>query len=180
MFNKRKIIIIIIFIIPTFLFSQENNILFNKKHKIPSADVKTLDGDVFNTSDFSNNQKPIIINFWATNCKPCIKELSIIADLYDDWIDETGVKIIAISTDDSKTIANVLPFVSGKAWDYEFYTDVNGDFKRAMNVNVIPHTFIINSNLEIVWQHISYSEGDELKYIEIVRKIISEELKNTN
>jgi cytochrome c biogenesis protein CcmG, thiol:disulfide interchange protein DsbE len=139
--------------------------------KLPSVEVKTLDNKTFNTKDFSNNGKPIIISFWATWCKPCVNELTTISDVYDDWKEETGVKLIAISIDDSKTSGNVSPLVNGKSWDYEVYLDVNSDLRRAMNVNLIPHTFVINGNNEIVWQHTSFSQGSELQLIDIVRKV---------
>jgi len=169
-------LILFVFLLQAFTIkAQDNTPALQSGRKLPNIEIRTISGERFNTAGFSNAGRPIIINFWATNCKPCIKELSIIADLYDDWQTETGVKIIAVSTDDSKTISNLLPFVNGKGWDYEVYNDPNGDFKRAMNVNMIPHTFILNANLEIVWQHVSYSEGDELKYIEIVRKLVNEE-----
>ena len=138
--------------------------------KIPSVELKTLDNKTFNTSNISNNGKPIIISFWATWCKPCVNELTTIADVYEDWQEETGVKLIAISIDDSKTSGNVSPLVNGKNWNYEVYLDVNSDLKRAMNVNLIPHTFVINGNNEIVWQHTSFSQGSELELIDIVRK----------
>ncbi len=145
---------------------------FAQEKKLPSVTVKTLDGKVFNTADIANDGKPIIISFFATWCKPCIKELTAINDVYEEWQEETGVKLIAISIDDSRTAANVAPFVKGKGWDYEFYQDVNQDFKRAMNVTNPPHTFILNGNGEIVWQHASYADGGEEEVIAEVRKLL--------
>lgn len=139
--------------------------------KIPSVQVKTLDGKTINTADLTNDGKPMIISFWALWCKPCIKELTTIAEVYDDWKTETGVKIITVSIDDSRSSARVQPFVNGKNWDYEVLLDVNSDFKRALNVNLIPHTFLINGKGEIVWQHTSFTEGSELELIELVRKL---------
>lgn len=139
--------------------------------KLPSVDIKSLDGKVFNTSTISNNGNPIIISFWATWCKPCVQELSTIQDVYGDWKEETGVKFIAISIDNSRNSFKVKPFVDAKEWDYEVYLDENGDFKRAMGVNLVPHTFILNGKGEIVWQHTTFSEGGELEMIEIIRKI---------
>jgi thiol-disulfide isomerase/thioredoxin len=139
--------------------------------KIPSVEVKTIDGKTFNTSNISNDGKPIIISFWATWCKPCVNELTTIEEVYEDWQKETGVKLIAVSIDDSKTSGNVKPLVNGKEWDYQVLLDINSDFKRAMNVNLVPHTFVINGNGEIVWQHTSFSQGSELKLIDIVRKV---------
>lgn len=142
-----------------------------RNRSIPSIMVKTMDGQSFNTADLSNDGNPMIISFWALWCKPCISELTSIADVYDDWQEETGVKLVAISVDDSRSTSKVMPFVNGKGWDYEVYLDPNGDFKRNMNVNVIPHTFLINGNGEIVWQHTSFTEGSELDLIELVRKV---------
>ncbi len=142
-----------------------------KLRTLPAVELKTLDGKTVNTADLSNDGKPVIISFWATWCKPCVAELSTIADVYSDWQEETGVKIIAISIDDARTSSGVKPLVDGKDWDYEVLLDANSDFKRAMNVNLVPHTFILNGNGEIVWQHASFSQGSELGLIDIVRKI---------
>lgn len=140
-------------------------------HKmIPAVEVKTPSGTSFNTEDLFNDGNPMIISFWALWCKPCIQELTSISEVYDEWVDETGVKLIAVSIDDSRSTDKVMPTVDGKNWDYEVLLDPNGDFKRAMNVNLIPHTFVINGKGEIVWEHTSFSEGAELELIDIVRR----------
>jgi peroxiredoxin len=146
----------------------------NRKIPLPSVDLKTLNGKTFNTQNMDNDGKPIIICFFASWCKPCMIELKAISDVYDDWQDETGVKIYAISIDDSRSSAKVSPLVKAQSWDYEFLLDENSDFKRAMNVNDIPHTFVLDKNKNIVWQHTSYALGAEEEYIKIVKKLIAE------
>jgi cytochrome c biogenesis protein CcmG/thiol:disulfide interchange protein DsbE len=137
--------------------------------KVPHAIVQTMEGRKVDASTFSNGGKPIIINFWATWCAPCKKELSTIADVYSDWQAKTGVKLIAISIDDARSMARVKPYVDGQDWDYEVYLDPNGDLKRALNVNNVPHTFLLNGKGEIVWQHNNYVPGDEK---ELFRKVL--------
>lgn len=140
-------------------------------NKIPSVEVHKLDGSKFNTGSIENDGNPIIFNFWATWCAPCKRELNNITDLYDDWVEETGVKLVAISIDDTRNMAKVAPYVNGKGWDYDVYIDPNGDFKRAMGVNNVPHTFLVDGKGQIVWQHNSYSEGDEYELFDLVKKL---------
>lgn len=139
--------------------------------KLPSVTIKDLTGQSINTGTLSNEGKPMIISFWALWCKPCINELTTIAEVYPDWVTETGVKIIAVSIDDARSTAKVGPTVNAKGWEYQVLLDSNGDFKRAMNVNMVPHTFLVNGQGEIVWQHTSFSEGSELELIDMVRKL---------
>jgi peroxiredoxin len=87
--------------------------------RIPAATVKKLDGSKVNSSNFSNDGKPIIISFWATWCKPCKKELDAIAENYPDWVKETGVKLIAISIDDVRSSSKVVTDGKMKGWEYE-------------------------------------------------------------
>ncbi len=129
--------------------------------QIPSATVHTLDGKKVDSRSFSNGGKPMIINFWATWCAPCKKELNAIAEKYDDWQAKTGVKLIAVSIDDARSSARVKPYVNGQGWEYEVYLDPNGDLKRALNVNNVPHTFLVDGEGAIVWQHNNYEPGDE-------------------
>lgn len=140
-------------------------------YKIPSVNIQDLNSTTFNTENISNNGKPIIISFWATWCKPCIQELNAIADVYEDWKEETGVKLVAISTDDVRNVAKVPAFVSGRGWEFEVYCDPNGDFKRALSVNSIPHTFLVDGNGNIVWQHNSYNPGDEDELFHLIQKL---------
>ena len=171
----KKIAALAFLFLSTILTQAQDQILFKQ---LPAADVKLMNGERVNTSTFSNDGKPIIIDFWATWCKPCIEELNAIHDLYAEWQKATGVKVIIISVDDAKTMTRVAPFVNGKGWNYESYVDPNGDFKRGMNVNMPPHTFVLNGKGEVVWQHVGFAEGNEEELYEVVKKLVAESPKN--
>ncbi len=138
---------------------------------IPAADLKSLDGKTINANTFSNDGKPIIIDFWATWCKPCKKELDAISEVYEEWQKETGVKLIAISTDDSRSSGRVGADVKTHGWNYDVYLDSNQDFKRALNVGDIPQVFIVDGKGNIVWSHNGYVDGSEAHLYELLKKV---------
>lgn len=146
--------------------------------QVPSVTIKTLNGKQINTTELTNDGKPVIISFWATWCKACLKELNAINDIYLDWVDETGVKMYAVSIDDSRASATVKTRVSADAWEFEVLLDENSDFKRAMNVPNPPHSFVIDGKGNVVFQHNGYSDGSEQELIDVVRRLNNgEEIK---
>ena len=165
---KFYAVILLLIFISKLNFAQET------ERKIPQINLKDLQGHSFNTSDIKNDG-PIVISFWATWCKPCIQELLAISENYEDWKEETGVKVFAISIDDARNSPKVAPFVNGRAWEFEVYLDENSDFKRAMNVNNIPHLFLVDKNGNIVWDHNSYMPGDEEHLHELLVKLAAGE-----
>ena len=163
--KKTIVFLTSIFFCTTIAFAQEKS--------LPNIDVKTLQGKTINIQDLENDGNPMVISFWATWCKPCKKELNTIAEVYDDWQEETGVKLIAISIDDTRSLSKVAPYVNSSDWDYEVYLDSNSDLKRAMGVSTVPHTFLINGNGKIVWNHKGYIDGDEEELYEQIQHLVA-------
>ena len=147
--------------------------LMAQNAKMPqNITLKNVDGQTVQSSVIQNDGKPVIISFWATWCKPCNRELNTIKEVYEEWQEETGVKLVAVSIDDARSVSRVKPHVDGNDWPYEVYLDQNSDLKRAMGVVNVPHTFILNGEGEIVWQHTGYQDGGEEELIEKVRELL--------
>ncbi len=141
--------------------------------QLPAVTLKTIDGKTVRTDSLSNNGKPIIIDFFATWCKPCNRELSAIAEVYEDWQKETGVKLIAISIDQAQNVHKVAPLVSENEWPFEtVLLDTNSDLKRALGIQMIPYTLIIDGEGKIVYKHNGYTDGAEEELIEKVRELV--------
>ena len=139
--------------------------------QLPQVTVKTMNGKSIRTDTLSNEGKPIIIDFFATWCKPCNRELDAISEVYADWQEETGVKLLAVSIDEGQNINKVKPFVDNHGWEYEVLLDPNGDLKRALGIQMIPYVLIVDGNGEIVYRHAGYTDGAEFELIEKVREL---------
>ncbi|MCI6671066.1 MAG: TlpA disulfide reductase family protein [Prevotella sp.] len=141
--------------------------------QLPAVTLKDINGKTVRTDTLSNNGKPFIISFFATWCKPCNRELKAIHEVYADWQEETGVKLIAISIDQAQNINKVKPMVDEYGWEYEVLLDPNSDLKRALGIQMIPYVIIVDGKGNIVYKHNGYTEGAENKLIEKVRELLA-------
>ena len=139
--------------------------------QLPAVTLKALNGQGVQTDTLSNNGKPFIIDFFATWCKPCNRELDAIAEVYEDWQEETGVKIYAVSIDQGQNINKVKPLVNNHGWPYEVLLDPNGDLKRALGIQTIPFVLIVDGQGTIVYKHNGYTDGAEEELINKVREL---------
>ncbi len=138
--------------------------------QLPAVTLKTLDGTLVQTETLSNDGKPFIIDFFATWCKPCNRELSAIAEVYDEWKDETGVKIFAVSIDQAQNINKVKPLVDQNEWEYEVLLDPNSEFLKALGGQMIPFVVVVDGNGNIVAKHSGYTDGGENELIKEVHE----------
>ena len=132
---KKSVLIFVV----AFAFS-----LLPAQAQLPAVTLKTMDGKEVRTDTLSNGGKPFIIDFFATWCKPCNRELDAISEVYDEWKEETGVKIFAVSIDQAQNINKVKPLVNNHGWEYEVLLDPNGDLKRALSIQMIPYVLIVD------------------------------------
>lgn len=140
--------------------------------QLPAVTLRTIDGSNVRTDTLRNDGKPFIIDFFATWCKPCNRELDAISEVYEDWQQETGVKLFAISIDQAQNINKVKPLVDNHGWEYDILLDPNGDLKRALGIQMIPFVLVCDGQGNIVYKHNGYTDGCESELIEKVRELI--------
>ena len=141
--------------------------------QLPAVTLKSIDGSTVNIETLSNDGKPFIIDFFATWCKPCNRELSAISEVYDEWQEETGVKIIAVSIDQGQNINKVKPLVDQNEWEYDVLLDPNSELLKALGGQMIPYVVVVDGKGNIVSKHSGYTDGAENELIEEVRKLVN-------
>lgn len=140
--------------------------------QLPAVTLKTPEGKVLRTDTLSNGGKPFIIDFFATWCKPCNRELDAISEVYEEWREETGVELIAVSIDEAQNIHKVRPMVDSHCWDYQVLLDPNSDFRQALGIQMIPYVLVCDGQGRVVYRHQGYTDGLERELIEKVREIL--------
>jgi len=160
----KKIAIILLLIFGAG-FAQESKIV---KKKAPGFELTTIDDEDVALADYLG-EGPVLINFWATWCKPCVEEMKYYQKIYDTY-KEKGLKFLAISEDNERSVAKVIPYVRANNYNFTVLLDPDNAVARDYYVRVVPHTYILNSSGEIVYSHSGYKKGDE----KIVEKKILE------
>ena len=82
--------------------------------QVPSVTVENAKGEAFDTKTLLEEGTPMIISFWSTSCKPCIRELDAVYDALPDWLEEADFRVVAVSTDDSRLLAKAKSFAQGR------------------------------------------------------------------
>jgi peroxiredoxin len=135
--------------------------MFAGERRLKAADfsLKDLNGEEIQLYDLLG-EAPIVINFWATWCKPCMKELPHLNQIFLDYR-ERGVKVLAISEDSPWSVSKVKSTVAGNRFEFMVLLDTNGKVLRKYGLLGTPYTFVLNPEGEILYKHFGYRPGDE-------------------
>jgi peroxiredoxin len=117
----------------------------------PAMVVETLAGESVTLQDYKGQW--VLLDFWATWCKPCIKMMPKLQKLYEAYAD-TGLVVLGVSIDDDKArIKKIERFVKKVDVSYPIFSDAKEEPAWHMfNVKVLPAAFLIDPNGQIVAQ----------------------------
>ena len=149
----------------------------NAQQKAPNFKLENLDGKYVDLKSLLG-KGPLLLSFWATWCKPCVEELAEYKNLYADYKDK-GFEMIAISTDDEKTVAKVKPFSKAKDYNFMILLDTNSEVARKYYVQNVPYTFLLDEKGNIIYSHLGYKKGDELLVKNKIETLLSSSSEKT-
>ena len=130
---------------------------------VSSLKLKKINGKTVKLSSYLS-KGPVLINFWATWCAPCKKEMIHLDNLQKKYSNQ-GLSILAIRTDSQKSLSKVRSFIRTKRYSFDVMLDPNQQISKKMNARIMPTDILIGKDGSILWRHNGYLPGDE-KYIE--------------
>ncbi|HYD20672.1 MAG TPA: TlpA disulfide reductase family protein [Flavipsychrobacter sp.] len=105
--------------------------------------------------------KVTLVNFWATWCVPCKKEIKNVRKKMGDWKKEADFNYMTVSVDEARAESLVRSYAKSQGWDFPYYIDPNSDLMRSLNFRTVPFTIIVDKNGKVVYTHQGYEEGGE-------------------
>jgi len=137
---------------------------------VPDFSLKQMDGARFSISGVLG-KKVIVIDFWATWCKPCKKLLKKLDGISREFPDT--VSVLAISTDEPSSFSRVESYVKSRNYHFTVLHDPDSAVSGIFNPSgSIPYTMIIGKNKKIVYTHTGYIPGYEKELREKILELI--------
>ena len=137
--------------------------------KAPSVAYTLLDGKKANTDDLRG--KVVLVNFWATSCTTCVKEMPHIVSTYEKFKGR-GYETIAVAMSYDPP-AYVINFAETRKLPFGVAIDNTGQIAKSFgNVKVTPTSLLINKKGEIVKRFVG--EPDFAKLHDLVEKLLAE------
>ena len=109
-----------------------------------------------------------MVNFWATWCVPCKKEIKNVRAKLPEWRQQADFDYMTVSMDESRAEGLVRSYAVSQGWDFPYFMDPNSDLKRSLNFQNVPFTILVDKEGKIAYMHSGYEEGAEN---EIFKKI---------
>ena len=130
-----------------------------KAKQMPELEFTLLDGKKLKVTELKG--KTLVLNFWATSCEPCRKEIPELIEL-DEEFSSKGVKIIGIAMAHDRP-DQVIAFKQLYKIPYAIAMDINAAVAKAFDVNVIPVTLLVSPRGQIVYRHSGVINFDDMR-----------------
>jgi len=102
-------------------------------------------------------QGPVVLDFWATWCKPCVKSFPELNALYKKYKNQ-GLTVVGINEDGSRSHAKVKPFVSRLKIEFPILIDEKNHVMRRFQAHSLPTTVLISPDGRVVLRHTGFNQ----------------------
>ena len=141
------------------LYGLISNFLIAQIDQIPVIKLKLADGSEMTLEEI-HHTGPVLIDFWALWCAPCLKAMRHLNDLQEKYRDQ-GLTVLGINLDTERSRSKVRSYIRSKGYGFTVALDPSQESYRRLNGTAMPFTLLVNSKGKIVYRHSGYMPGDE-------------------
>jgi thiol-disulfide isomerase/thioredoxin len=113
----------------------------------PDFSLKNLNGE--SVSLFSFNT-PVLLNFWATTCPPCLAEMPHFQELYEDWSSRDDVAFLSINLGESSS--TVKEYINSNHYSFPVLLDTGSAVSEKYQIRYIPTTLLVGKDREVKYR----------------------------
>jgi cytochrome c biogenesis protein CcmG/thiol:disulfide interchange protein DsbE len=152
------------------------SISFGQEKTLPQVNLKDMKNKTQSLNEMIEGQITLI-NFWATYCVPCRKEMKHLNRINKTYADQK-VQVIGISIDDSRTVGRVKSMVKSQKLEYTVLLDTEQKLYKNFNTTAMPFSILVDAQGEILWEHTGYLPGDESQMESEIIKALAAQKKS--
>ena len=151
-------------------------ISYGQEKNLPQVNLKDMKNKTHNLNELVEGQVTLI-NFWATYCVPCRKEMKHLNRINKTYADQ-NVQVIGISIDDSRTVGRVKSMVKSQKLEYTVLLDTEQKLYKNFNTTAMPFSILVDAQGKILWEHTGYLPGDEAEMEAEIKKALATQKKS--
>ena len=133
----------------------------NAPFMAPDFTVYDREGNTVRLSDFHG--KPVVLNFWASWCGPCKKEMPDFEEIYKEYGEEIHFVMVNLTDGAQETMKTATTFLDSSGYTFPVYYDKDTDAAYTYQVYGIPVTYFINAEGHLIAQGSSALDAETIK-----------------
>ncbi len=144
--------------------------------KIPNLDLQLLSGKKTTVYKLLESG-PLLMDFWATWCKPCKQVMKHLNNFHNEYKDQ-GFQVLMVNQDTPRSLGKVKSYINSKNYDFFVSIDPNQQIAKKLNGQIMPNLILINQDGSIQWRHQGYMPGEEKEIKEQIQTLLYVHNKN--
>ena len=164
--------IILLVSILTVISSAQNDEHSSVGRNAPNFKLENLDSEIIELKSLIGTG-PVLVCFWSSCCRSAVAQLEAFSYLLEKYTDD-GLILLAIATDDEKTVAKVKPYAKSKNYKFPVLYDTDKETARVYYAFDVPYSVLINREGKIIYTHLGYMKGDEIEAEKMIIDLLKE------
>ena len=138
--------------------------------KAADFNLRTPEGKLLNLSSMLESG-PVLLDFWATWCKPCVKAMPKLQEVYETYKDR-GLTVVGVNEDGPRGQSKVKPFLRARKITFPIVLDLDSGVAKRLGATSYPTTLLLDTDGTVVFRQAGFIKGQEHDLIEAIEALL--------